>query len=239
MTRVPRVRKRSVAEEDYLRAIYALGRGGTPVATTTLAERLGVAPASVTGMLRKLDAADLVVHTRYAGVRLTPAGERVALEVVRHHRLLETFLAATLGVSWDQVHDEAHRLEHHLSEALEDRMDEVLGHPQRDPHGARIPPKDGPFHEPTYTTLAEATAGQRLVIRAVDDEVGERLRYLASLGLWPDTELQVVAVAPFDGPITVRVGGAEHALGRGVAGTVAVEVVGEVLPPDDPRTEAA
>ncbi len=196
----------------------------TAASTTELAERLGVAPASVTGMLKKLNGEGLVVHTRYAGVRLTPAGERVALEVMRHHRLIETFLAETLGVGWDEVHDEAHRLEHHISEALEERMAEALGHPTRDPHGGWIPPKEGPFEEPVYPTLAVAEAGQRLVVRAVADEDAERLRYLASLGLRPDTQLEVVDVAPFDGPITVRVGAVEHAVGRRLAATISVEV---------------
>lgn len=219
MTRTP-------AMEDYLRAIYDLSRGDTAAGTTELAERLGVAPASVTGMLKKLDGEGLVVHTRYAGVRLTPAGERVALEVMRHHRLIETFLAETLGVGWDEVHDEAHRLEHHISEALEDRMAEALGHPTRDPHGAWIPPKEGPFEEPAYPTLAEATVGQRLVVRAVADEDAERLRYLGSLGLVPDTILEVLDVAPYEGPITVRLGAVEHAVGRLLAATVSVEVLG-------------
>ncbi len=223
--------KRTPAEEDYLRAIYDLGRGGRPVATTVLAERLAAAPASVTGMLKKLDGEGLVAHARYAGVRLTPAGERVALEVMRHHRLIETFLARSLGIGWDQVHDEAHRLEHHISEALEDRMAEVLGHPTRDPHGAPIPPKDGPFAEPEYASLADAQPDQRLIVRAVVDEDAARLRYLGDLGLWPDTELEVIAVAPFDGPITVRVGDRQHALGRALAATVAVEVVGAVHVP--------
>jgi DtxR family Mn-dependent transcriptional regulator len=215
--------KQTAAKEDYLRAIYDLGRGGEAVSTTALAERLGVAPASVTGMLKKLDQLGLAVHTPYAGVRLTPEGELVALEVIRHHRLIETFLAETLGVGWDAVHDEAHRLEHHISEALEDRMADALGNPTRDPHGAAIPPKEGPFVEPVYASLAEASAGEHLVIREVADEDAERLRYLGSLGLWLDTELTVLSVAPFDGPIIVRVGPREHALGRALAATISVE----------------
>jgi DtxR family Mn-dependent transcriptional regulator len=215
--------RQTAAKEDYLRAIYDLGRHGRLVSTTELAEYLGVAPASVTGMLKKLDALELVAHVRYAGVRLTPEGERVALEVIRHHRLIETYLAEALGVGWDEVHDEAHRLEHHISEALEDRMAAALGHPTRDPHGASIPPKNGPFEEPSYPSLAEATAGERLVVRAVADEDAARLRYLGSLGLRPDTTLLVLSVAPFDGPITVRVGEAEHALGRTLAATISVE----------------
>lgn len=212
----------SAAIEDYVREIYALGRDDEPVATTALAERLEVAPASVTGMLKRLDSLGLVEHKRYEGVRLTPIGRKVALEVIRHHRLIETYLAEAMGVSWDQVHDEAHRLEHHISEALEDRMAELLGHPERDPHGSPIPPKDGDFVEPTYRTLDTATVGERLTIREVPDEDAERLRYFASVGLTPDAELEVLEVAPFAGPITIRVAGEQRAIGREMAETITV-----------------
>jgi DtxR family Mn-dependent transcriptional regulator len=212
----------SAAIEDYVRAIYDLGRDGNPVSTSALAERLGVAPASVTGMLKRLAGLGLVRHQPYAGVELTPAGRKVALEVMRHHRLIETYLAEAMGVAWDQVHDEAHRLEHHISEDLEDRIAELLGHPERDPHGAMIPPKEGPFQEPDYPTLAEADPGARLVVREVSDEDADRLRYLGELGLLPDVELVVTAVAPYGGPITVRVGDEEHAIGPELARTVSV-----------------
>jgi len=213
----------SAAVQDYLRAIYDLARSGTAVSTSALAERVGVAPASVTGMLKRLDKGGLVRHEPYAGVRLTPAGERVALEVIRHHRLIETYLAEAMGVDWDQVHEEAHRLEHHISEDLEDRMATLLGDPVQDPHGAWIPPKEGPFDAPRYGVLAEAEAGQRLVIREVVDEDASRLRYLGTLGLRPGVELDVLEVAPFAGPLTVRVAGEAHAIGRELAGTIFVE----------------
>jgi DtxR family Mn-dependent transcriptional regulator len=212
----------SAAREDYLRAIYDLGRDGSQVPTTALAERLGVTPASVTGMLKQLDQHGLVVHTRYAGVRLTPEGERVALEVIRHHRLIETYLAEALGLGWDAVHEEAHRLEHHISEDLEDRMAEALGNPTRDPHGAWIPPKAGPFEEPRFPSLAESQPGERLLVQSVPDEDAERLRYLASLGIRPDALVAVRAVAPDDGPLTVLLGGVEQALGRALAALIRV-----------------
>jgi DtxR family Mn-dependent transcriptional regulator len=213
----------SAAIEDYVREIYDLGRDDEAVATTALAERLEVAPASVTGMLKRLDTLGLVEHTPYAGVRLTPLGRKVALEVIRHHRLIETYLAEAMGVAWDRVHDEAHRLEHHISEELEDRMAELLGHPEFDPHGAPIPPKEGDFREPTFRALDSAAEGERLAVREVPDEDSERLRYFASVGLMPGAEFEVLEVAPFDGPITIRIGGRSLAIGRAMAETILVE----------------
>lgn len=195
--------ERSVAIEDYVRAIYQLQQQERPVATTALARSMNVAPASATGMLKRLHGLGLVTHERYAGVVLTPAGEQMALEVIRHHRLIETYLAEALGVSWDQVHDEAHRLEHHISEALEDRMAEVLGDPRRDPHGAMIPPKVGPFVPPVYRLLSEFGAGAHLVIREVMDEDAERLRALGRLGLRPDVVLTVLRADPDEPSISL------------------------------------
>ncbi|MFN2114277.1 MAG: metal-dependent transcriptional regulator [Anaerolineae bacterium] len=215
--------KLSSSMEDYIRAVYDLHHEEGVATTTALARRLGVAPASVTGMLKRLSALGLVEHEPYGGVELTAPGERVALEIVRHHRLIETYLAEAMGVSWDEVHQEADRLEHHISDALGDRMAEILGHPERDPHGAPIPPKEGPFVQPRYRTLATAAAGDRLVIREVVDEDAERLRYLDSLGMRPDVCVEVIAVAPFGGPITVQVAETTHAIGLELAATVFVE----------------
>jgi len=216
----------SAVMEDYVRAIYDLQGGSERVSTSALSERMEVAPATATGMVRRLARRGLAEYEPYAGVQLTPAGERVALEVIRHHRLIEAYLAEAMGLSWDQVHDEAHRLEHHISDELLDRMAEILGHPERDPHGAPIPPEDGPFDEPAYAALAEAKAGQRLVIRQVVDEDAERLRYLGELGLRPDVAIEVVEVGPFKGPIVVQVGEERHTIGHELAKTVSVEVVG-------------
>jgi DtxR family transcriptional regulator, Mn-dependent transcriptional regulator len=213
------------AMQDYLRAIHDLGRLERPVKTTALARALGVAPASVTGMVKRLASNGLVSHRRYAGVALTPAGERIALAVIRRHRLLETFLSDALGLSWDKLHEEAHRLEHHVSEELGDRMDEVLGHPIRSPHGAPIPPKNGAYTEPELASLADAATGQRLIIRAVADDDAARLRYLDHLGMVPDAEIEIAEVAPFGGPLKVRLGTVEHAIGSQLAATISVEVL--------------
>jgi DtxR family transcriptional regulator, Mn-dependent transcriptional regulator len=221
-------RELTSAMQDYIRAVYDLSRIESPVATTSLARHLDVAPASVTGMIKRLATMGLLDHRRYAGVELTPAGERVAVEVIRHHRLIETYLNEAMGVSWDRVHDEAHRLEHVISPSLGDRMDELLGHPDRDPHGAPIPRKEGPFAEPDLTTLADARPGQRVVVRVVVDEDAARLRYLDQLGMHPDAEVEIVDVAPFGGPITIRVNDVEHAIGPQLAATVSVEAI----PPD-------
>lgn len=201
--------ERSVAIEDYVRAIYQLAQEETPVSTTALARRMAVAPASVTGMLKRLHGLGLVNYEPYAGVSLSDSGERMALEVIRHHRLIETFLAEALGVSWDQVHDEAHRLEHHISEALEDRMAEVLGHPLRDPHGAPIPPKEGPFRPTLYPRLTQFGTGARLVIREVADEDAEHLRSLAHLGLRPDVAITVLRAQADEPTVTLALTGLE------------------------------
>jgi len=204
------------AVEDYLKAIFDLSRGG-PVATSALAERLGVTPASVTGMAKKLAGMNLVTHEPYRGVALTEAGERIALEVIRHHRLIETYLHEALGVPWDRVHAEAERIEHVLSEDLEARMDAALGHPTVDPHGAPIPSLALEVVERDVTPLAELEVGTRGIVAEVSDHSADLLRYVGQLGLYPQTPLEVVAVAPFDGPLTVRVGGEERTVGQKAA----------------------
>lgn len=214
----------SPAMEDYLRAIWDLGGGaeGEPVATTHLARRMDVAPASVTGMIKRLAGLGLVLHERYAGARLSPLGERVALEVIRHHRIIETYLAEALGVGWDEVHDEAHRLEHHISDALGERMAEALGHPERDPHGAPIPPSRGPFVPTEYLCLSAAQPGDHLVVREVVDEDGAVLRQLDGLGLRPDVELRVVAVDPGGAQLRIDIDGRERHVTAELAAAVSV-----------------
>ena len=208
--------------QDYLKNIYDLQREQGKVATTALAERLGVAPASVTGMIKKLASMHLVTHEPYQGVALTPAGEKIALEVIRHHRLIERYLAEALGVPWDQVHDEAEKWEHVLSEDMEDRIDAALGYPTTDPHGAPIPDRNGTIVRPASVRMADLQPGQSAVVAEVSDHDAALLRYVGSMGLYPGAEFQVVAVAPFSGPLTVRVGEAEHAVGREVAGHILV-----------------
>ena len=210
------------AVEDYLKAIYALQTTGERVSTTKLAERLGVAPASASTMMKKLAAMRLVTRRPYRGVVLSAAGERVALEVVRHHRLVERFLAEVLGMPWDRVHEEAEKWEHVLSEEVEGRIDQVLGHPTTDPHGAPIPAANGAIARRESVPLPELEPGQSGVVAEVSDHDPELLRYLASLGLYPDSPVSVLAHAPFGGPLTVRLGNAEHAIGREAARHVSV-----------------
>ncbi len=213
----------SPAIEDYLKAIYTLGRTQPQVTTSLLADHLGFKPASVTGMLKTIADLHLVRYTPYRGVELTPAGERIALEVVRHHRLLELYLVEALGFGWDEVHEEAERLEHHISERLEAAIAARLGEPVFDPHGDPIPSLEGALPADTAARLSDMGVGQRGQIARVRDQHPDRLRYLADLGLVPGAELEVVASAPFDGPITVRIGDATHALDRRMAREILVE----------------
>ncbi len=210
------------AVEDYLKTIYEIEREQGKVATTVLADQLNVAPASATGMIKKLAEMNLVAYEPYQGVVLTQTGRKIALEVIRHHRLIEIFLAEILDVPWDQVHAEAHKIEHVLSEDLVDRIDAVLGHPSTDPHGAPIPTREGKIDQPPCRRLADLESGQSAVVAEVYDNDPALLRYLGELGLYPKVPLRVVRVAPFDGPVTVRVGETEHAIGREVAHQILV-----------------
>ncbi len=213
----------SESAQDYLKAIWKLERTGD-MSTTALADALGVSPASATAMLKKLATLGLVDHERYHGATLTPAGERMALEVVRHHRLLELYLMEALGLSWDQVHEEAERLEHHLSDELESRIDRALGFPTRDPHGDPIPSPELLLQSDEMVCLSDLEAGSMTVVRRVPDGDPELLRYLATLGLVPAEEVKVVDRAPFDGPVTVEVRGTRHAIGRSLAAQIEVGV---------------
>src|SRR5215472_585980 len=195
-------------EEDYLKAIYELGEDGGKVSTSALAERLNVKAGSVTGMLQKLAEArpKLVNYERHHGVSLTPAGSQIALEVIRHHRLIELYLAEALGYEWDQVDAEAERLEHVISEAFEDKISAMLGEPTVDPHGDPIPAKDGSVGPYSRLTLSEVPAGQTARIARVRDDDPALLRYLHGLGIVPEAVVRVAERAPFDGPIHVVVG---------------------------------
>jgi DtxR family transcriptional regulator, Mn-dependent transcriptional regulator len=211
----------SESAQDYLKAIWKLEARGEAT-TSAIAGEMGVSPASATAMLKKLHRLGLVEHVPYHGATLTPAGERVALEVVRHHRLLELYLKEALGLAWDQVHAEAELLEHHLSDDLEARIDALLGHPTRDPHGDPIPTADLELLSEERQTLADVEAGDQAVIRRVPDSDPELLRYLAELGLTPDSEVRVIEQAPFDGPVTVEVGESTHSIGRVLAARIEV-----------------
>ncbi len=215
----------SEAIQDYAKAIYALERRSEgPVATNDLAERLHVTPASVSAMLKKLGERGLVEHVPYKGVVLTAEGCRVALEVMRHHRLLETYLAEHLGVPWDRVHAEAEALEHVISEDLEARIAAKLGEPTHDPHGDPIPSADLRIDEGESRALESLDAGATGRFVRVSDEDPEMLRYLDERGVRLGDELEVVDRQPFGGPLTVRFGESLHTLGGGLARAMRVEL---------------
>ena len=216
----------SSAVEDYAKAIYALQRRvGGAVSTNALAERLGVTAASASGMVKRLDELGLVSHEPYRGVRLTPAGLRLALEVIRHHRLLELYLAEQLGVPWDRVHEEAEVLEHVLSEELEELIAEKLGNPTRDPHGDPIPTPDLRMVEPDTVALDALETGARGTFVRVSDSDPEMLRYLAERGIAPGDRFEILDRQPFGGPLFARFGGDDvHVLGGALARAMRVEV---------------
>jgi len=211
----------SQTAEDYLKEIYKLEAERGRATTSALAERLGVSPPSVTSMLKKLAALKLVEHEPYRGVTITPAGRKAAVEVIRHHRLLEQYLVETLGMPIDEVHAEADRLEHALSEELEARIDESLGYPTHDPHGDPIPDAALNVGDEHLRPLHALEPGERSTVRRVPDDT-ELLRYLRELGLLPGAAVEVVRTAPFDGPITVSSDDAEHAISYELAGQIGV-----------------
>ena len=211
--------------EDYLKAIYDIELAGSAAATNDIAQRLSIAPASVSGMVRRLADQGLIEHERYRGVRLTDAGRRAALRTLRRHRVIEAYLARALGYPWDRVHEEAERLEHAASDELIDRMAAAIGEPTVDPHGAPIPTREGSVVERQHVTLADLTIGQRACVVRVSDEDAERLRYLAELDIVLGVELEVTARAPYDGPITILLDGGERVVGPALASQVRVEPV--------------
>lgn len=217
-------RPESEATEDYLKAIHALeDRHGNTVGTMELAERLGVTPGSASAMTRKLAERGLVEVEPYRGVTLTDRGRGLALEVIRHHRLLELYLHEHLGVPWDRVHDEAERLEHVLSEELEEAIAAKLGDPTRDPHGDPIPTVDGRILEPDSVALQDLEPGARGRFVRVSDADPEMLRYLSARGISPGDDVEILDKQPFDGPVVCRFGDAIHHLGGGLAAAMRVE----------------
>jgi DtxR family transcriptional regulator, Mn-dependent transcriptional regulator len=212
----------SDAAQDYLREIYKLQAESERVGTTALAQRMRVTPPSASAMIKKLAERGLVEHTLYRGVRLTPAGERIALEVLRHHRLLELYLAETLELGLDAVHSEADRLEHALSEKLERRIDAALGRPTYDPHGHPIPSARLKIAQPKTKPLTALEPGDEAKVQTVPDGDGELLRYLVSISLVPGQIVVLVQVAPFKGPLTVRIDGRETAISTELAAQIRV-----------------
>ena len=219
-------RERTSAIEDYAKAIYALEhRLGDAVTTNALAERLGVTAASASGMVKRLGELGLVEHRPYRGVWLTEEGRRVALEVMRHHRLLELYLVKSLGVPWDRVHAEAEVLEHVLSEELEELIAAKLGDPTLDPHGDPIPSRDLTIEERPTESLQSLTAGDRGVFTRISDSDPDMLRFLAERGIAPGADFEVVEKQPFDGPLFVQFGDHVHVLGGSLARAMRVELL--------------
>jgi DtxR family transcriptional regulator, Mn-dependent transcriptional regulator len=207
----------TAAAQDYLKAIYALEAAGTRVTTSALASRMGVSAPSASAMTKRLADLGLVERAPYRGVTLTEEGSTRALEMLRHHRLLERYLADRLGLSLDQVHAEAERLEHALSEELEAKIDAELGYPTHDPHGDPIPDQELRLDQARARTLADLEAGERALVSRVPSDDAELLRYLTELGLTPGSEVEIVLHAPFDGPVTIRTGRGDHAITRELA----------------------
>jgi DtxR family transcriptional regulator, Mn-dependent transcriptional regulator len=212
----------SIAIQDYLKEIYKLQSAGERATTTAIARRMGVAPSSVTSMLKKLAVLGLAEHAPYRGVELSEAGTQIALEVIRHHRLLEQYLAETLGLGIDAVHAEADRLEHVISEELEARIDEQLGYPTHDPHGDPIPDVGLNVDRTALRSLEALAPGEEATVRRIPDGDAELLRYLAGLMLVPGRKIVMRRSEPFGGPLTVDVEGSEHAISRELAGQIGV-----------------
>ena len=210
------------SQEDYLKALYKLGGDERPVLTRDLAQRLGISSPSVSEMVTRLSAQGLVEHDRYRGQQLTREGRKVALELVRHHRLLEMFLVRVLGYSWDEVHDEAERLEHVISERMEQRIFELLGRPELDPHGHVIPTLTGKVRPVSHRALSECRAGERVTVQGVSDDDPGKLRELERRGLLPGTRIDVMAGSAFEGPVDVKIKGRRAGVPLGLARAIFV-----------------
>ncbi len=213
----------SQAVEDYLKTIYKLQQGVKSVSTSDVARSMSVSSASVTNMVKRLAQLGLVEYESYRGVTVTHTGEKVALEIIRHHRLLELYLKEVMGYSWEKVHEEAEHLEHHISEDFEDKLDELLGFPTHDPHGDPIPTREGEIADSTTDPLADVEPGRKVIIQRVSDSDPAMLSYLEEIGLLPGTSVVIVDKAPFQGPITIRMGGGEQVVGHRIASNVFVE----------------
>lgn len=208
--------------EDYLKAIWMLQQSEAPVATSRIAEHLGLSSAAVTAMVKRLAEQGLLQHEPYYGVRLTQEGELASLQVVRRHRVLELFLVEVLGYEWDRVHEEAERLEHAASDELIERLARLLGEPDRDPHGSAIPSASGEMEQVDYPLLAELVPGTAARVVEVRVQEPEQLRYVGSLGLYPDARVEVVECAPFEGPISLRVNREPRVIARALAERIRV-----------------
>lgn len=212
----------SQAVEDYLKTIYTLESEDKGASTSSIAESMDVSSASATNMIKRLSKMGLVDYQSYKGARLTRSGRKIALEIIRHHRLLELYLLEVMGYSWDEVHDEAEKLEHHISEQFEDKIAELLDNPTHDPHGDPIPTKEGVMPKMESEPLDQAEAGRTFIVSRVKDQDPDLLRYLEKIGLLPGVKIMVKEKAPFNGPITLLVEETEQALGHEVANKIFV-----------------
>ena len=208
--------------EDYLKAVFALTRRVDAASTSALADSLGVQPSSVTGMIKRLAGEGLLEHVPYRGVTLTDRGQREALRILRRHRILETYLTERLGFRWDDVHEEAERLEHAASDRLIEAMAEALDDPSHDPHGAPIPTAAGEIEAMDFPTLAQCMPGERVTVRAVPDEDGEQLRAMEARGLRPGARITVEGEIQAGGPVTIRVGAEETTVSAELAHRILV-----------------
>jgi len=217
----------SPSVEDYLKAIYKLEaqNNAAPVSTGDVARSMDVSPASASKMIKRLGDLDFLTYEAYAGATLTDHGRKVALEVIRHHRLLELYLKEVMGFGWGEIHDEAERLEHHISERFEDRIEEMLGNPTRDPHGHPIPSRDGIVDELPTHTLADLEPGTSAQIDRISDEDADLLHLLEQRGLMPGVAVEVLNARPLEGLLVVAVDGTEQLIGQPVAEKVYVEQV--------------
>lgn len=212
----------SQAVEDYLKTIYTLEAEGIGASTTKIADALEVSSASATNMVKRLSKMGLVDYESYKGARLSETGEKIALEIIRHHRLLELYLLEIMGYSWDEVHDEAEKLEHHISEQFEDKIAKLLDDPTHDPHGDPIPTKEGLIPEIDANPLIEAEADREYIVSRVKDQNPELLRYLEKIGLLPGMKIKIKEKAPFKGPITLLIENKEQVIGNDVARNIFV-----------------
>lgn len=207
----------SQAVEDYLKTIFTLESEGDKATTTKIADALEVSSASATNMVKRLSKMGLVDYQSYKGASLSKSGRKIALEIIRHHRLLELYLLEVMGYSWDEVHDEAEKLEHHISEQFEDKIAKLLDDPTHDPHGDPIPTKDGLMPEMDAQPLIDAETDQDYIVSRVKDQDPELLRYLEKIGLLPGIKIRVKEMAPFKGPITLLIENNEQVVGNDVA----------------------
>lgn len=212
----------SQSVEDYLKIIYKLESEEKGASTTRIAESMEVSSASATNMVKRLAKMGLVDYQSYKGASLTASGRKIALEIIRHHRLLELYLLEVLGYSWDEVHDEAEKLEHHISEQFEDKIAQLLDDPTHDPHGDPIPTKEGLMPEMDAEPLVEAEINRKYIVSRVKDQDPELLRYLEKIGLLPGIKVEIKEKAPFDGPVTLLIENNEQVIGNEVAKSIFV-----------------